>query len=279
MPGLRRFNMVINGEAAEVALHPGGKVTLSTGDQVQTFASIASLFASGSFGDLRQWASNQTAILRQYFPADGEPPLPLRAELRSATGGSQVLDDAGLDAYLGQASDHRLMVVVMDGPAGMGKTSQIRALAFKRAQAMARTGDRLILHVESRGSNLQVLDDLIAGSLQRIRAKPTFEQLRVLVKYGLVLLALDGFDELADPSGFVNAWAQLADLLGSVPGKAQVILAGRETLVSRERLLQEIASRRGGPAPPEVRRRLPDRGDASEPPHAAAARPARAGGS
>jgi thioester reductase-like protein len=45
---------------------------------------------------------------------------------------------------------------------------------------------------------LSFLQDLIAYSLQVMRANVTFDQLPVLVRNGLVQLAIDGFDELGD---------------------------------------------------------------------------------
>lgn len=238
--GARRFCLVLNADDAVIEVFPSGKVQLSLPERRQDFSSFRSLLASEKFADLRQWAANQVKVVRSQLGHESQNPLPVRGELTESDLSRRHLDTQGLDAHLRVRREDALHVLVLDGPAGIGKTSQLRQLALARASSFLRDQDRLILHVESRGRNLQMLDDLIAGSLQRIRAKPTFDQLRVLVKHGLVTLALDGFDEFADPSGFQLAWAQLGDLLDSVSGSGQVILSGRETLVSRGRLLSEL---------------------------------------
>ena len=87
---------------------------------------------------------------------------------------------------------------------------------------------------------LTFLQDLIAFSLQTLRLRVTYDQLPVLVRHGLVSLAIDGFDELGDPNGYELAWGQVNDLVNEVRGQGTLILAGRETFIGRERLMDSI---------------------------------------
>lgn len=239
------FRLIMNGEKVVISMGSGsGAITLSRADEEISFAGPKALLASADFGDLRRWSANQSALLmalRIDNPVKvvgefiGDFARPDRAEVG--------LDE--FDTFLSAAPVSNLHVVVIDGPAGIGKTTQIRQLAFNRASRFGRAHERLILHVESRGRILQNINDLIAASLQTIRAKPTYDQLAVLVRHGLVTLVIDGFDELADPNGYQLAWAQLNDLLENVVGAGQVILAGRETFVSPGRMqnaLQVLSS-------------------------------------
>ena len=89
-----------------------------------------------------------------------------------------------------------------------------------------------------------IFQDLIAFSLQRLRLNLTFDQLPVLVRHGLVILAIDGFDELADPNGYELAWSQVGDLVDQVRGRGTLILAGRETFIGQERIRASITSLR-----------------------------------
>ncbi len=135
-----------------------------------------------------------------------------------------------------------LRILLVDGPAGIGKTSLIRALSFSRAAAYRQSRHPLVLHVESRGRVLQNLVDLMAFSLQTLRVSVTYDQVPVLVRYGLVTLAIDGFDELADPNGYELAWAQVNDLVTAVRGRGSLLLAGRETFIGRDRLLAALTA-------------------------------------
>ncbi len=102
----------------------------------------------------------------------------------------------------------------------------------------------LILHVQSRGRTLSYLYDLIAFSLQRLRLDVTFDQVPILAKYGLVTIAIDGFDELADPDGYSRAWSQVSDLVHILRGSGSLILAGRETFIGKDRIVSDISSLR-----------------------------------
>ena len=58
--------------------------------------------------------------------------------------------------------------MLIDGPAGIGKTRFIEFLAWARANRFLTMQDPLILHVQSCGRVLTYLQDLIAFSLQRL---------------------------------------------------------------------------------------------------------------
>ena len=129
---------------------------------------------------------------------------------------------------------------MIDGPAGIGKTKFIELLALERARHFTSRQRPLVLHVQSRGRVLTFLQDLIAFSLQTLRLRVTYDQLPILVRHGLVSLAIDGFDELGDPNGYDLAWGQVNNLVDEVRGQGTLILAGRETFIGRERLMGSI---------------------------------------
>lgn len=238
--GGRQFRFFMNSEMTVLNVSPDGKVCLTTGEREFKAAHVRSLLASENFSDLKGWAANQSKILQEFTTDGAFTPISIVGELITEDGQKANVDLEKFDRFLATPNAAELQVIVIDGPAGIGKTTQIKGIAANRALNFARDQQRLVLHVESRGGSMQMLDDLIASSLQRIRAKPTFDQLRVLVKHGLVTLAVDGFDEFADPAGFQLAWAQLGNLLDEVFGNGQVILSGRETLVSRDRMKKEL---------------------------------------
>lgn len=95
-------------------------------------------------------------------------------------------------------------ILLIDGPAGVGKTVFIENLACNRARSYKVKRLPLLLHVKSRGRILTFLQDLIAFSLQTLRLDVTYDQIPTLVRRGLITLAIDGFDELGDPNGFLE---------------------------------------------------------------------------
>ena len=224
----------INGPAGKVIEHrPNGAGS-------RTHASYRALLASEAFSDLRLWADHQKTVLRDTLKnVDGR----IHVEgVLSGTG--DTLDIDALDDRLvpGNGSDPSIRVMLLDGPAGIGKTRFIESLAASRADRFLTTRRPLVLHVQSRGRILTFLQDLIAFSLQRLRLTVTFDQLPVLVRHGLVTLAIDGFDELGDPNGYDLAWGQVNELVTQIRGKGTLILAGRETFIGRERVSKQITS-------------------------------------
>ena len=232
-----------DGEHLELEFHEDltGKVTersLETG-KTRTHASYRALLASERFGHLRQWTHNQIRSLQRITSDDH--PIIVKGVLDCVEDAMNVreVDDFLVSKSLPQES---VQVMLIDGPAGIGKTRFIESLAASRAKNYLKTQRPLILHVQSRGRVLTFLQDLIAFSLQRIRVSVTFDQLPVLVRHGLITLAIDGFDELGDPNGYDLAWSQVSELVNQVRGNGTLILAGRETFIGRERITKNVTS-------------------------------------
>lgn len=238
------IRMVRNGEEFELLFQKNhDRITersLETG-QTRNHISYRALLASEGFGNLRQWQDHQKRYLGS-LKSDFEAGIRVTGLL---SGDQSKLDVDGFDHYLvDQSLDHERSVKVMliDGPAGIGKTRFIEYLAWRRAEHYLVKRHPLVLHVQSRGRVLTFLQDLIASSLQSLRLSVTFDQLPVLVRHGLVTLAIDGFDELADPNGYELAWSQVNDLVDQVRGNGTLILAGRETFIGHQRVLNSIKS-------------------------------------
>jgi len=203
------------------------------------YHSYRALLASESFGNLGAWADAQKRVLRQAVNA--MPPLPVRGEFSTRPDNAEEGDYDAVSSFLETStSESKVRVLLIDGPAGIGKTHIITRLARDRADAYRTSGKPLILIVSSRGRVLSYLSDLMAYSLQTMRLTVTYDQVPILVRHGLVQLAIDGFDELGDPNGYENAWAQLRDTVEDISGAGTLILAGRETFIGRERLYKAV---------------------------------------
>lgn len=238
------FSMRIFREGEELELEfyedRTGKVSERSldGGRSRTHASYRALIASERFGNLRKWTHNQTQSLRRITTYD---PITVKGILKV---GEESMNVRELDDFLVSQSlpQQTVQIMLIDGPAGIGKTRFIESLATARAENFLSNRRPLILHVQSRGRVLTFLQDLIAFSLQRLRLSVTFDQLPVLVRHGLVTLAIDGFDELGDPNGYDLAWSQVSELVDQVRGSGTLILAGRETFIGRERITKQVTS-------------------------------------
>ena len=206
--------------------------------------SIPALLSSDIFANLKRWAEIQAEFLKRELN-ERKRTIPISAR---DEGGVVVNDASAIDALIGarQRSEGAAEVVIIDGPAGIGKTHLISELALLRAEAYKETARPLILHVKSRGRILSNLDDLMAFSLQTIRSTVTYDQVPVLARHGLIIAAIDGFDELGDPNGYEMAWAQLSEMIAAIRGLGTIILAGRDTFIGRDRVMKDVSSLREG---------------------------------
>ena len=265
------FRMFRDGKEIELRFHNGdtGKVierSLETEAPVRTHASYRALLASPRFGNLGQWADYQDRSLREVQPVDH---IPVKGRL-SSDDPERMFDVHELDEFLvsGARSEDSVRIMLIDGPAGIGKTTFIESLASVRAKEFIRptrgTRRPLILHVQSRGRVLTYLQDLIAFSLQRLRLNVTFDQFPALVRTGLVTMAIDGFDELGDPNGYDLAWSQVNDFIDQSRGSGTLILAGRETFIDRQRIRDNIQTLRPDDTVDDLSLQLPEPTTAKE---------------
>lgn len=238
--------MIRDGNPLKIVIDTStGKTQTTRGTaSAKSHASVAAMFASPLFADLRRWADAQAELLKR----DATPEkhiIPINGITHDAKR-VRVFDDVDDILDKSPQRDDVTHILLIDGPAGIGKTNLIEQLALRHADGFKTSPRPLILHVKSRGRILSNLQDLLAFSLQTVRTSITYDQVPILAKYGLVVIAIDGFDELGDPNGYELAWAQVRDLVTSVRGKGKLILSGRDTFIGRQRLLRDVTSLREG---------------------------------
>lgn len=214
-------------DGAIVARHAGNK----------KFASLRSLLASGEFANIRSFASTQ---VRMFKDMDIEKLIPPEGDLDGKRLALQTLQRA-LIPRLQTEAEPFIRVLLLDGPAGVGKTSLIQRLLVQRARGQQDAGAAPpILHVTSRGRRLTALDEALAQSIQILRAQFTFDQVPTLVRHNLIQIAIDGFDELVDPEGYKDAWFALQDFFISTKFGGPIILAGRDTFFDEQSFKKQM---------------------------------------
>lgn len=117
------------------------------------------------------------------------------------------------------------------GDAGMGKTEYLLTLARKRANSVEvdPTSDApLYLFVSSAGRALSNLDDAINTSLSITRILNN-QSAKALCRNGLLVLIVDGFDELLGSSGYDNPLGSLEGWFRDLRGRGVLIASARST--------------------------------------------------
>jgi hypothetical protein len=240
-----RFSLSRNGQRVDIALSRSGYIIETADSSTQYFDSPSALLASPTLANLARIARNQAVLLAPERVAE---PIPVHTDFRGVVGSSAAFVEnaepwQSLDLWLRSQklsqNPNGTDILLLNGPAGVGKTTIVREVALLRAEQYNGSSP-LIVQISSRGRVLQNISDLIAFSLQDIRSNLTIDQLVSLIRHGLIVLAIDGFDELSDPNGFETAWSGLNSIISRTKGNSTFILAGRETFISTEIIQRQL---------------------------------------
>ncbi|MCJ2091757.1 hypothetical protein MKK67_04435 [Methylobacterium sp. J-072] len=229
--GMLRIDYVRDGAQSSISISlPSQAVALKIFSETEAveenFSSFASLLASKHFADIKSMAKNQHRMLSSSVAKTLIPPEGVLDDLPLTQ--NAFNDAARLDRT--SAQDRPIKLILMDGPAGVGKTSLLLSTANNRAKDYGSDKDAPpILHVANRGRRFASLDELMALSIQIIRSKFTYDQVPALVRNGVLQIAIDGFDELVDADGYADAWSVLRDFLSELQYGGPLILSGRDT--------------------------------------------------
>jgi hypothetical protein len=134
-------------------------------------------------------------------------------------------------------------IVMITGEAGCGKTRVLRelvrrqALEFRDGQA-----DALYLYVNAQGRALARLAEALATELQDLRARVTYHSIAALVRLGVLVPVIDGFDELIGVSGYDDAFASLSRFITELDGEGQIVASARSTYYEEEFVTRTVSS-------------------------------------
>lgn len=135
-------------------------------------------------------------------------------------------DPAGEDATL---------VIMVTGEAGAGKTSVLQHLVKARAdQYTLGQGDSLFLYINAQGRALARFNEALATELNDLRATLTYHAVSTLVRLGIVIPIIDGFDELLGVGGYEDAFSSLASFIEELDGSGRLVASARSTYYEQE---------------------------------------------
>lgn len=128
----------------------------------------------------------------------------------------------------------RLLFVMAE--AGQGKSSVLEEFTVQQAERyLQHQTTHLALYIDAQGRGLARLDEVIAKQLNELDFLLGYNALVALVREGLIVLVIDGFDELIGSRGtFDDAFRSLSAFLEVLNGKGSLIAAGRSTYFVQE---------------------------------------------
>lgn len=127
-------------------------------------------------------------------------------------------------------------LIFLTGGAGGGKTALLEHVVAETAEGYRRgDGGPLWLYVSAQGRRLAKLDDAVGRELGRMQAQFSFEAVATLVRCGVLILVIDGFDELLSIAGsYDESFSSLASFLDLLHGHGSVIAAARSAYYEQE---------------------------------------------
>lgn len=233
---LLRIKMIRSVER-DYVLEKSGPIT-SRGNLNRRYVSVQALLASDEFVDIRSFKATQRRILAAKNP-DGY--LNPEGQILDSNSQQSTLNIESFRSAIAKNNSDHLAILLLDGPAGIGKTSLIERMVYERSEPSAAYPP--LLHVTSGGSRLTDLNKALAHATQLLRSQITFDQVPILARLGVLQVAIDGFDELVDPDGYKDAWSALREFLGEVQSGGPIILSGRDTFFDQQSFERRLADR------------------------------------
>ena len=159
--------------------------------------------------------------------------------IRAASEGSEDADAAPavekISALLDEASPDATRVIMITGDAGAGKTRVLLELVRRRAdEYLHGRAPGLLLYVNAQGRALARLNEALATELQDLKVGLTYHSVAVLTRLGMLVPAIDGFDELLGVSGYDDAFSSLAGFLEQLEGEGQLLASARSVYYEEE---------------------------------------------
>ncbi len=117
------------------------------------------------------------------------------------------------------------------GQAGLGKTELMVKAAIERARTIEKQPDcslPLYLFISSSGRTLSSLEDAVNSALTITKVLSSHSA-KALCRNGLLVLLVDGFDELLGSSGYENALGSLEPWFNELRGRGVLVASARSS--------------------------------------------------
>lgn len=127
-------------------------------------------------------------------------------------------------------------VAFVTADAGHGKTFLLRQFQRQTAQAyLDGTSKYIFWHIDLHGRDLVRLNEAIMYELGELRISGIYyNSILTLIKNGLIILGIDGFDELSAEKGGDAALGSLTNLVFELEGDGKLVAASRRTFFNTQ---------------------------------------------
>lgn len=186
---------------------------------------------SEAMADFTQLSS---AISQAFCEEPHYVPTKAIAESSPSTSESDVLLRRVVTESL-ESGYSKTRLVFVKGDAGSGKSTLLRQITGEQARMYKRGNSNfLFMYVSAQGRALSNLRDAISGELDDLRAGFTRDAVPTLVRHGLLVLIVDGFDELLGAAGYGDAFGSLQQFLSQVDGQGALVVSARSAFYDIE---------------------------------------------
>jgi hypothetical protein len=127
-------------------------------------------------------------------------------------------------------------ITFITADAGHGKSSLLKEFQYKQAQSyLEGKSEYLFWHIDLQGRQLARLDEAIMADLGKLRLSGLFmSSIYSLIKRNLLIIAIDGFDELSVEQGSSESLGALAHLVTQLNNRGIIIAASRRTFFNHD---------------------------------------------
>lgn len=235
-----QFQWLDRGVRVEAEIAPNGGVATRSHE----YASYASFLASSEMADLRGVAraiANTITQKENYLDADADAESPSGESTRGSA--LTLIRD-----LVAEDPDGRTRLIFVTADAGSGKTTVLRELVRLQAERyLAGEATYLFLYVNAQGRALARFNEAMAVELQDLRTHLTYHAVAPLVREGLVVPVVDGFDELiGTQGGYDDAFSSMSSFLAQLEGQGALVAAARSAYYEQEFLARANRSINSG---------------------------------
>jgi hypothetical protein len=126
-------------------------------------------------------------------------------------------------------------LLMVTGEAGSGKTSALKNLVKVGAERYLRGESGYVyLYINAQGRALSRFNEALATELNELRSVIPYHGITTLVKNGLIIPIVDGFDELLGISGSEDAFSSLSAFIEELDGTGTVLASSRSSYFENE---------------------------------------------